>query len=207
MKNKFKTEQENFWAGEFGDNYIKRNADKKILAGNINLFSNILKNVSKINSVVEYGPNIGLNLTALKTLLPAIKTTGVEINKNAVAELKKTPAIDEVYHDSLLSFKTRKKWDLTLVKGVLIHVNPEELPKAYELLYKTSNKYICVVEYYSPRPVVIEYRGHKDRLFKRDFAGEMLAKFKDLKLINYGFSYHLDNNFPQDDLNWFLLEK
>ncbi len=207
MKSKFKTEQENFWAGEFGDDYIKRNDDKKILAGNINLFSSILKNTSPINSIVEYGPNIGLNLMSLKTLFPEVKISAVEINEKAVNQLKKNRDIDEVHHASLLNFKTRKKWDLTLVKGVLIHVNPDELPQAYELLYKTSGRYICIVEYYNPRPVAIDYRGHKDKLFKRDFAGEMLSKFKDLKLVNYGFSYHLDNNFPQDDLNWFLLEK
>jgi len=44
-------------------------------------------------------------------------------------------------------------------------------------------------------------------LFKRDFAGEMLDRFKDLELLDYGFVYHRDNNFPQDDLNWFLLRK
>ena len=89
----------------------------------------------------------------------------------------------------------------------MIHINPDELKKVYDLLYKTSKKYICIVEYYNPKPVALDYRGHKDRLFKRDFAGEMLSEYKDLKLVDYGFSYHLDNNFPQDDLNWFLLEK
>jgi hypothetical protein len=56
-------------------------------------------------------------------------------------------------------------------------------------------------------PVSVNYRGNTDRLFKRDFAGEMLDRFKDLRLLDYGFSYHRDNNFPQDDINWFLLEK
>ena len=51
------------------------------------------------------------------------------------------------------------------------------------------------------------YRGHEDRLFKRDFAGEMMKKFNDLKLVDYGFVYHADCNFPQDDVTWFVLEK
>ena len=55
--------------------------------------------------------------------------------------------------------------------------------------------------------MTIEYRGHKDRLFKRDFAGEFLKKYSDTKLIDYGFLYHLDSNFPQDDETWFLIEK
>ena len=42
----FKTEQEEFWAGEFGDNYINRNSGKELLASNLNFFSGILKKVS-----------------------------------------------------------------------------------------------------------------------------------------------------------------
>jgi len=34
-----------------------------------------------------------------------------------------------------------------------------------------------------------------------------LDKYPDLKLVDYGFSYHRDNNFKQDDVSWFLLEK
>ena len=206
MKNNFKTGQENFWAGNFGDEYINRNFDAKIIAGNINLFSKILRNTQHVNSVIEYGPNVGLNLIALKSLLPDAKLNGVEINEKAVKILKENKDV-KVYHKSILEFKSSSRWDFVLVKGVLIHINPDELKKVYELLYKTSKKYICIVEYYNPKPVALDYRGHKDRLFKRDFAGEMLSEYKDLKLVDYGFSYHLDNNFPQDDLNWFLLEK
>ncbi len=206
MKNDFKTAQEKFWAGKFGDDYINRNFDAKIIAGNINLFSRILSNTAGINSIIEYGPNIGLNLTALKTLLPDARLSGVEINEKAVKILSENKDI-EIFHESILEFKSSKKWDFVLIKGVLIHINPEKLKTVYDLLYKTSEKYICIVEYYNPKPVTIEYRGHQDRLFKRDFAGELLNEHKDLKLADYGFSYHLDNNFPQDDLNWFLLEK
>ena len=53
----------------------------------------------------------------------------------------------------------------------------------------------------------LEYRGHFDRLFKRDFAGDILDKYSNVKLVDYGFVYHRDNNFPKDDLTWFLLEK
>jgi spore coat polysaccharide biosynthesis protein SpsF len=94
-----------------------------------------------------------------------------------------------------------------LIKGVLIHINPDVLQKVYQNLYDASLKYICICEYYNPVPVTINYRGHVDRLFKRDFAGEIMDKFPDLKLVDYGFVWKRDNNFPQDDATWFLLEK
>ncbi len=49
--------------------------------------------------------------------------------------------------------------------------------------------------------------GYKEKLFKRDFAGELLDTFSDLQLLDYGFCYHRGPNFPQDDANWFLLKK
>ena len=51
----------------------------------------------------------------------------------------------------------------------------------------------------------VTYRGHTGRLFKRDFAGELLDKYQDLELLDYGFQYHRDYNFPSDDSTWFLL--
>jgi len=113
----------------------------------------------------------------------------------------------EVYNESMLAFKPHRTYDLVLSKGVLIHLNPEELPQAYELMHRSTSRYICIAEYYNPTPVTVTYRGHTERLFKRDFAGEMLDRFSDLVLVKYGFAYHRDPAFPQDDITWFLLEK
>jgi pseudaminic acid biosynthesis-associated methylase len=74
-------------------------------------------------------------------------------------------------------------------------------------MFNASNRYILVAEYFNPSPVAIPYRGHNDRLFKRDFAGEMLDRYYNLELLDYGFAYHRDPLFPQDDITWFMLEK
>lgn len=41
----YKTEQEEFWSGEFGDEYVKRNNDNKIISNNIYLFARILSKI------------------------------------------------------------------------------------------------------------------------------------------------------------------
>jgi spore coat polysaccharide biosynthesis protein SpsF len=97
--------------------------------------------------------------------------------------------------------------DFALIKGVLIHINPDALSGVYQKLYDVSRRYIFLCEYYNPTPVAIDYRGNKDRLFKRDFAGEMLDRFPNLTLVDYGFRYRRDKIFPADDTTWFLLEK
>jgi spore coat polysaccharide biosynthesis protein SpsF len=201
-----RTEQEKFWMGKFGDNYVERGDESLALSGNVSLFSKILSRTKTIESVIEFGANIGLNLMAIKQLLHNAELSAVEINKKSVQELKLLEGL-KVYHQSILDFVVDYQRKFVFTKGVLIHINPNKLPFVYDLLYKTSKSYICLAEYYNPKPVKVDYRGHKNKLFKRDFAGEMLDRFKDLKLLDYGFIYHRDNNFPQDDITWFLLEK
>lgn len=203
---KFTTEQEKFWAGSFGDKYTDRNQGRKILAGNLALFSKILSRTTNVKSVIEFGANLGMNLQAIKLLVPEADLSAIEINKKAVECLKASENM-KVYAQSILDFQCDYGRDLVLIKGVLIHINPDMLPQVYDLMYKSSKRYICVAEYYNPTPVGLKYRGHENKLFKRDFAGELLDKFSDLRLVDYGFSYHRDNNFEQDDITWFLLEK
>lgn len=199
------TEQEKFWMGQFGNEYIDRN--KMGVGSNLNLFSRILSRTKSISSVIEFGANIGLNLIAINQLLPKAHLAAVEINAQAVLELKKNSFISDVYHESILNFHPTNSYDLSFTKGVLIHVSPDKLSTAYGLLYHSSNKYILIAEYYNPKPEEVTYRGHKGLLFKRDFAGEFMDKYSDCELIDYGFVYHRDPMFPQDDLTWFLLAK
>jgi pseudaminic acid biosynthesis-associated methylase len=173
----------------------------------LHLFSRVLERTSEINEIFEFGANVGINLHALHALLPKVQLKALEINEVAVKELKSLPWMTEVHHGSMLECDFTNEADLSFTSGVLIHLNPDELQKAYEALYRVSRKYIMICEYYNPAPMQIHYRGHADRLFKRDFAGEMMDMYPDLKLIDYGFCYHRDPYFPMDDLNWFIMEK
>ena len=203
----FKTEQEKFWAGSFGTEYIQRNTGAALLASNLAFFATALKSAARINSCIEFGANIGMNLRALKLLYPQQEQFAIEINPDAVAELGKLLPPGNVTEGSVLDFEPSRSFDLALIKGVLIHINPEALPKVYDALYRATGKYLLVCEYYNPSPVTIPYRGHGDRLFKRDFCGEILDRHRDLALRDYGFCYRRDPAFPQDDITWFLMEK
>lgn len=203
----FKTEQERFWASEFGDAYIERNKGELLLASNIMFFSKCLKNAAKIKSCREFGANIGMNMKAFKLLYPAIELKGIEINESASKALTKVIGKDNVFNGSIYDAPIEDKVELSLIKGVLIHINPNMLSKVYEKLYNSSSKYILIAEYYNPSPVAILYRGHSDKLFKRDFAGEFMDAYSDVELIDYGFTYRRDPAFPQDDITWFLMKK
>ena len=203
----FKTEQEAFWADDFGVDYIGRNRGDEVLASNLDFFAKALRQARGLTSCIEFGANIGMNLRALKLLHPAQEQFGIEINPEAARQLGEFIPQGNVSQQSILDYTPGRSFDLVLTKGVLIHINPDALPAVYDKLHAATGKYLLVAEYYNPAPVAIPYRGHADRLFKRDFAGEIMERHPDLALVDYGFSYRRDPNFPQDDITWFLMGK
>jgi spore coat polysaccharide biosynthesis protein SpsF len=201
-----RTSQEQLWAGDFGNDYIIRNRDSALLDSNRALFDKILSHTQGVTSAIEFGPNIGNNLRAIRDLIPAIELHSVEINATAASEIQAWGGAT-VEVASLLDFEPSRQWDLSFTKGVLIHLPPQALPDIYEKLVAASSRYVMVCEYYNPSPVEVSYRGHEHALFKRDFAGEILDAHPELQLVDYGFTYHRDPQHPLDDSTWFLMEK
>lgn len=199
------TEQERFWSGAFGSDYIARNRGEQLIAGKTALWAQVLRRTAGVASAVELGANIGLNLVAIRRLLPACAIAGVEINPDAHAELSRIPGINASL-GSLTAFRASPPADFAFTCGVLIHLDPASLPAAYDALHASSRRYVAVVEYYNPSPTEIPYRGHTGKLFKRDFAGELMDRHPDLKLVDYGFCWRRDPNWPLDDVTWFLME-
>lgn len=203
----YRTEQEDFWAGDFGKGYMERNKGDFLLASNLNFFNKALKFTHGIQTCIEFGANIGMNLKALRLLFPNLRAFGVEINTDAAKQLALEIGEKNVFTGSIFDYPAQRTFDLALIKGVLIHINPDQLDAVYSKIYESSSRYVLVAEYYNPSPVAIPYRGHMNKLFKRDFAGEFLDSFPGLKLLDYGFAYKRDPSFPQDDITWFLMER
>ena len=198
---------EAFWAGEFGDEYIKRhNADKMIPAKTF-MFQKMLAKAPDIDTVIELGTNQGWNLEVLHCLNPGLELHGVEINRKAAQMARRRVGVKQIVERSLLDVPIYECFDLAFTVSVLIHIEPEVLPRAYSRLYNFSRKYVLLCEYHNPTPMTVEYRGHQHRLFKRDFAGEMMDAYPDLTLVDYGFFYSRDNCYGISDSNWFLMKK
>jgi pseudaminic acid biosynthesis-associated methylase len=198
-------EQEAFWSGSFGDAYNQRNSPS--IEVRMRFFDRALaKTENYPPTVIEIGANKGTNLIALRRLYKGIGLAALEINEAAINELRKIPDI-MVIHASALSYIPTFASHLSLSMGWLIHVAPEDLPKAYDLLHNASQRYILLAEYFASSPTPVFYRGHENRLWRRDFAGEMLDRFPGLKVLDYGFVWRRDPIAPLDDVSWFLMEK
>ena len=195
------TTQEDLWRGSFGDAYHAR--QKPNVMADFLFWGRVLQCAPGIHSAIEFGAGTGSNLRALSHMLPDSKLWGVEVNDEAAARI----SYGQVLRCSILDSYDWPLCDLALTKGLLIHIAPEGLPRAYAALYYASRRYICVAEYYSPTPRIIPYHDHDDALWARGFAGEMMQQYPNLEVIDYGFAWRGDRLAPQDDVTWFLLEK
>ena len=63
-----------------------------------------------------------------------------EINKKASDILKKKHKDATVYNTSIGNFLPKDQFDLVLCKGILIHVNPNQLTQVYNKIYGSCKK-------------------------------------------------------------------
>jgi len=202
-------EQENFWIGDFGDGMVERYRTRDFegeVDSNLYHFSKIINQTNNVDTLIELGCNIGINLHAIKKGFPDIELTGVDINPKAISILNEAN-ISKTICSSMFDLDESQQYDFVLTKAALIHVNPDQLNSIYEIIISLSKKYICICEFYNPQPLEVNYRGHSNVMFQRDYAGDLLDLFSNTKLIDYGFMYHRDPQFPENDISWFLIEK
>jgi pseudaminic acid biosynthesis-associated methylase len=205
------SETTDFWRGDFGDSYASRNNHPDLIKNNEALFRKALMPMFHTTPmrIIEFGANIGLNIHALRRIAPFAKCeySAVEPNEKAAEELRKIENVN-VYQTTMQD--SAEDWgrgyDIAFTRGVLIHVPEVDLPRAYAALYRASRRYILIVEYFCPTPREIIYRGEPGKLWARDFCGEMMGMFPELRRVAYGFVDQYDP-YPQDNVNWYLLEK
>ena len=204
-----KNEQSDFWIGEGGNDYIKRNSKTNNAINNrVEFWQNILTRVDlDVNaSVLEVGSNIGLNIEAIKKIKP-INFFALEPNGTACEHLAKNNVLPRENIKQGLATKidfSNGMFDLVFTCGVLIHISPSDLEEAINEIRRVSKKYIICCEYFSDKIQEIEYQGKEKLLFKRDFGSFFLDKISSLKLVDYGFAWKRVTGI--DNLTWWIFE-
>ena len=107
----YPTDQETFWAGEFGDAYVARSSDDSMLAPILGFFANALRNAQPPASCIEFGANVGMNLRALKLLYPGQEQHAIEINPEAARALGSLLGAENVHAASILDFAPQRTWE------------------------------------------------------------------------------------------------
>tara|TARA_B100000459_G_scaffold141942_1_gene102173 strand:- start:79 stop:708 length:630 start_codon:yes stop_codon:yes gene_type:complete len=205
-----KNKQIDAWRGEFGDSYTDRNTtDLERMANVTRAFQEILGHIadSPPVSILEVGANLGGNIRALKTLTdarlfavePNGKARGIMMDDGVLpaAQVADATADDLPFENGEI--------DLVFTSGVLIHIPHEDVERVYEEMHRVAGRYVLSIEYFSPTPVSIPYRGETDLLFKRDFGGQWLDMFDELEHIANGFFWKRTTGL--DDVTWWLFRK
>ena len=204
------TEQMEFWKGNFGDDYTIRNAGdwdelyKKTWGiTRTELNKEFLSGLGKDISILEVGCNRANQLLVLKDD-NYTNLWGIEINKKAIELARENKSLNLLEGSAQnLPFKDGF-FDLVFTSGVLIHISPDDLPKAMDEIYRVAKKYIWCFEYFSEECQEIVYRGHKNRLWKNNFLKLFLERFPDLKLVRQRKIKYVENDNVDE---MFLLEK
>jgi spore coat polysaccharide biosynthesis protein SpsF len=118
--NNFRTEQESFWAGEFGSAYVQRSQGDDLIAAKVSMLNHALSAAGPTRSCLELGADIGLNLRVLKILFPEVSQHAVEINGRAVEQLSKMIPRDHITHGSILEHVCHGRLTLTCLREFLL---------------------------------------------------------------------------------------
>lgn len=200
-------EQQKFWANTYADEYIKKNSQfdrEKGVAG----WRLMLAKMEPINSILECGCNVGRNIDFLKEVQPRASKSIIEISQSAFEFVTSRHALAHAFNGAIEDTNFEEgSFDLVFTIGVLIHIHPDNLLKNMERMYKLSSGYILMGEYFNRTPVMLEYQGQKDKLFKRDFGKLFIENFP-VELVDYGFLWgYLYDKAGFDDVTWWLFKK
>lgn len=200
-------EQQGFWKEEYAEEYIRKNSNYDPKVG-VECWDKILKKTINVNSILECGSNIGRNIGSLNTILPNAKKSIIEISKPSFDIVTRNYDLDKAFNGAILdSGFNKNSFDLVFTSGVLIHIHPDEVLANMKKMYEYSNQYIMLGEYFNRTPVMIDYQGQKNKLFKQDFGKLFIEEF-DVTLLDYGFLWgHIYDVAGFDDITWWLFEK
>ena len=203
-------EQQNFWKNSYATDYINKNSDYDIPSG-INAWNIMLSKVERNkldNGILECGCNIGRNLDFLTRIIPEAPKSIIEISEPAYKYVVEKYNLESHFNGAIEDSRfENNKFGLVFSMGVLIHINPDNLKDVMQKMYDYSNDYILIGEYFNRTPVMINYNGEDNKLFKRDF-GKLFIESFNADLVDYGFLWgHLYDKSGFDDITWWLFKK
>jgi pseudaminic acid biosynthesis-associated methylase len=200
-------EQQVFWKEKYSKEYISKNSSYSLDEG-VKCWAQMLKATSGVKSILECGSNIGKNIGLLNHVLPSASKSIIEISPDAYGIVTSRYQLAQSFNGPIVASSFQKQsFDLVFTMGVLIHIHPDDLLQNMKKMYEYSSQYILMGEYFNRTPVMIEYHGEKDKLFKRDFGKLFIENFE-VELVDYGFLWgHLYDEAGFDDITYWLFRK
>lgn len=209
------TNQMNTWMGSFGKEYTDRNALSfeemeamyKGMHGvtRTELNQRFLGGIDRSARILEVGSNVGNQLLCLQKM-GFCNLYGIELQSYAVELSKSRTCNINIIEGSAFDIPYKDSYfDLVFTSGVLIHVHPSDIAEAIGGIHRCSSEYIWGLEYYASEHLEIHsYRGHRNLLWKADFARLYLDLFDDVQIVKEERLQYLDDDKVD---SMFLLRK
>ena len=199
------THQMQMWSREFGSDYTERNdqtvddldayykANFNVTRNEMN--SHFLTDVDRSARILEVGCNIGLQLGVLQKM-GFSNLYGIELQERAVKKVYQNFSGIRVMQGSAFELPFQDHYfDLVYTSGVLIHIHPNDLSKVMGEMYRCTGRLIWGFEYFAGQIEEIEYRGHKDLLWRADYATLFQKSFPTLQVcLKEFFKYTASEN-------------
>jgi pseudaminic acid biosynthesis-associated methylase len=208
------TPQITTWVNDFGREYTDRNILSQSVLNTLyeknygvtrrSLNELFLSGIPADARILEVGCNVGNQLAVLREM-GYRNLHGVEIQEYALEQARRN--LPEIQFTRASAFEIPypdKHFDVVFTSGVLIHIAPDDLPKAVDEIHRCAGQYVWGFEYYSPQMVEVKYRGNEGLLWKMDYAMFYLERFADLSLARRKDLRYLENSNVD---SMFLLRK
>jgi len=212
-----RTQQTDFWSGDFGRDYTVRNTMdqeawnemylKNYGITRANMNNEFLHSFPRDFSILEIGSNTGHQLHALQQN-GFTNLYGIELQFGAANLAQKFRKDIHVVQASGFEVPFEAgNFNLVFTSGVLIHIAPNDLPTIMGEMHRCTSRFIWGFEYYANSMTEINYRGNTSVLWKADYASIFMKSFPDLTLIKKRiYPYINDNELGNADC-MYLLEK
>ena len=166
-----------------GDKFFERNGPK--------INQSILKTIKflkpkKNSNILEIGCGCGSTLKKINKLFKS-NVFGIDTSKKAIDFAINKNGLKNMFHDTFLSFKSKKKFDI-IVSGGFLYVTPDNLlrktiKKMFSFMRK--NSYLIIWDYDTPTNYNNKWKYHKGlKSYKRDLLKEINKIDKKLYLVS-----------------------
>ena len=197
------TAQTAVWKSDFGREYTDRNTfdtaaldelyRKNYGVSRRDINGGSLGDIAKEASFLEVGCNTGNQLLLLREMGYS-NLSGLELQAYAIEiARRRLPDVPLKLGSSLAIPHADSSFDVVFTSGVLIHISPQDLPRALDEIYRCSKTYIWGFEYYAPQVTEVNYRSHRELLWKMDYARAYLERFPQLELVREQRLPYLEN--------------
>jgi len=198
------TKQMEKWSGDFGKDYTDRNVfsleeldalyKSKYGVTRTELNQRFLEGMDRSIRVLEVGSNVGNQLLCLQSM-GFVNLYGIELQSYAVELSKARTKRINIIEGSAFDIPYKDGYfDLVFTSGVLIHISPSDIIRALREIFRCTREYIWGFEYCADEHTEITYRGHKELLWKANYAKLYLEQFEELKIVKEERLKYLTND-------------